>query len=175
MEPNAKKPVPSPKMGTRKSPTEDSPRVAGAQQVRREFSAGFLLFRLIENKRLYLLLDYGKHWDFTKGHLEQGENSWEAAVRELEEETGIKTVQRVGNFSRRMFYEFFSPKKGLIIRKTVTYFIGQTTCATVKISKEHEGYEWLEYDAARARLTYQNAKDLLQAAELSLRSTPPTE
>jgi 8-oxo-dGTP pyrophosphatase MutT (NUDIX family) len=175
MEPNAKKPAPNPRAVTHKSPSKAPSQAARLPQVRREFSAGFVLFRRVENKRLYLLLDYGKHWDFTKGHLEQGENSWEAAVRELEEETGIKTVQRVGNFSQRMYYEFFSPKKGLIIRKTVTYFIGQTTCATVKFSKEHEGYEWLEYDAARARLTYQNAKDLLQAAELSLQTTPPIE
>src|SRR5690349_6587521 len=65
---------------------------------RREFSAGFVLFRDSAEGPLYLLLDYGRHWDYAKGHLEEGETAWQAAVRELREETGIRQVDRVGRF-----------------------------------------------------------------------------
>ncbi|HUB27232.1 MAG TPA: hypothetical protein VL992_17540 [Tepidisphaeraceae bacterium] len=37
-----------------------------------ERSAGFIIFRREGNAgpRLFLLLDYGKHWDYPKGHLD---------------------------------------------------------------------------------------------------------
>src|SRR3978361_882574 len=83
-----------------------------------EFSAGFVLLRQTPGGPVYLLLDYGKHWDYAKGHLEEGETAWQAAVRELREETGIRQVDRVSNFQREMHYVFFSPRKGRI-HKTV--------------------------------------------------------
>ena len=88
---------------------------------RREFSAGFVLYRETPGGPAFLLLDYGKHWDYAKGHLEEGETAWQAAVRELREETGIRQVDRVGRSEREMHYAFFSPRKGRVT-KTVTFF-----------------------------------------------------
>ena len=150
-------PLPPPKRGSKKR-TEPK-----KKSTRREFSAGFLLFRDTPMGRLWLLLDYGKHWDYPKGHLEKGENAWQAAVRELREETGIKRVDRVGRFKQEMEYGFYSPKKGKI-HKTVTYFVGRTTDPEVTVSHEHTGYAWLDYDAAMQKLTYENAKTILRAA-----------
>jgi bis(5'-nucleosidyl)-tetraphosphatase len=135
----------------------------GKPAVRREFSAGFILFRRTPQGPRFLLLDYGRHWDYPKGHLEEGESDWQAAVRELREETGIRQVDRVGRFRRAMQYAFDSPRKGHV-RKTVTYFLGRTRGEAVKLSDEHEGYAWLGYEDALARLTYQNARDMLTAA-----------
>src|SRR5205085_12501327 len=83
-------------------------------KVRREFSAGFVLYRSAADGPRFLLLDYGKHWDYPKGHLEEGETAWQAAVRELREETGIRQVDRVGRFQRDMHYVFHSGKQGLV-------------------------------------------------------------
>jgi bis(5'-nucleosidyl)-tetraphosphatase len=139
-------------------------------KVRREFSAGFVLFRRTPHGPRFLLLDYGKHWDYPKGHLEEGESAWQAAVRELREETGIRQVDRVGRFQRDMHYAFYSPKKGHVV-KTVTYFLGRTRGETVTLSDEHEDFAWLPYEEARARLTYQNARDMLTAAWESLENS----
>ena len=55
-----------------------------------ERSAGLLLFNDTPGlPRRFLLLDYGKHWDYPKGHVEAGEDDVTAAHRELHEETGI--------------------------------------------------------------------------------------
>jgi 8-oxo-dGTP pyrophosphatase MutT (NUDIX family) len=132
-------------------------------KVRREFSAGFVIFRQTPEGPVFLLLDYGKHWDYPKGHLEAGETAWRAAVRELREETGIKHVDRIGRFQRNMHYLFHSKKKGLV-SKTVTYFLGQTRTSAVTVSEEHEGFLWLPYEQALARLTFDNAKQILSAA-----------
>jgi 8-oxo-dGTP pyrophosphatase MutT (NUDIX family) len=149
------------------------PRKAGGgkkRKVRREFSAGFILFRedaVVPGGIAYLLLDYGKHWDYAKGHLEEGETAWQAAVRELREETGIRQVDRVTRFERDMHYVFYSPKKGQV-HKTVTYFLGRTRSEAVKVSEEHEGFAWLGYEEALERLTYENAREMLRAAHEAL-------
>ncbi len=139
-------------------------------KIRHEFSAGFILFRDSGAGRLYLLLDYGKHWDYAKGHLEEGESAWQAAVRELREETGIRQVDRVGRFQKDMTYDFYSPKKGRV-HKTVTYFAGRTRTESVTVSDEHTGYAWLPYDQAMQQLTYDNARDILSAAHAAIEAT----
>ena len=59
-----------------------------------------------------------KWWDLPKGNIDQGETAGQAAVRELDEETGIKASE-----SDLEFLGFFSykPKKDLaLFRLTVT-------------------------------------------------------
>jgi bis(5'-nucleosidyl)-tetraphosphatase len=68
-----------------------------------EVSAGVILFH--SRPRLeYLLLDYGSHWDFPKGHIEEGEDPYTTARRELEEETGIQDARFVSGYFQRMRY-----------------------------------------------------------------------
>ncbi|MCL2647832.1 MAG: bis(5'-nucleosyl)-tetraphosphatase [Phycisphaerales bacterium] len=140
------------------------------RKVRHEHSAGFILFRMTAGGPVFLLLDYGRHWDYPKGHLEKGETAWLAAVRELQEETGIRQVDRVGKFQQQMHYSFYSPKKGRI-SKTVTYFLGKTRQETVVISDEHFGHAWLGYEDAMERLTYDNAREILRAAHDAMRNS----
>ncbi len=134
---------------------------------RYEQSAGFILFRQTPAGRVYLLLDYGKHWDYPKGHLEKNETQWQAAVRELTEETGITDVHRVADFCRRMEYRFVSSRKGPV-HKCVTYFIGRTQTQDVTVSDEHVGFAWLEYSQAMARLTFDSAREILTLAHKRL-------
>jgi bis(5'-nucleosidyl)-tetraphosphatase len=85
----------------------------------------------------------------------------------LREETGIRQVDRISRFQKDMEYWFYSPKKGRI-HKTVTYFLGQTRQTDVTISDEHAGHAWLPYDEALAKLTFENARDMLRAAHAVL-------
>jgi 8-oxo-dGTP pyrophosphatase MutT (NUDIX family) len=159
---------PQPSLFPNASPAQSAPR---KQQKNRksihEHSAGFIIFRQTPAGPVFLLLDYGKHWDYAKGHLEEGESPWQAAVRELREETGIRQVDRVTKFQQDMHYNFFSPKKGRI-SKTVTYFLGRTRTEAVTISHEHKSHAWLAFEDAMERLTYKNARDLLAAAHQAL-------
>src|SRR5688572_32975 len=92
--------------------------------AREERSAGFLIFhrRARDDAVRYLLLDYGRHWDFAKGHVDPGETDIEAAIRELREETGIRDLVPVPDFEREIVYFFRSARHGLI-RKTVVFFL----------------------------------------------------
>jgi 8-oxo-dGTP pyrophosphatase MutT (NUDIX family) len=134
--------------------------------ARHEQSAGVVLFREDRHApggRLFLLLDYGRHWDYPKGHLENGESPQQAALRELREETGIDRVELDPSFSRQVTYYFRHPKRGLV-RKTVTFFLGRTDQDKVTLSDEHVAYAFLPFDEALGRLTYASARRVLRSA-----------
>ena len=136
--------------------------------AREERSAGVVLVReTADGPPLFLLLDYGKYWDYAKGHVEKGEDDLATARRELLEETGIREVSFVGGFRREMVY-FFRSRRGLV-RKTVIFFLAKTRVQDVLLSDEHVDFIWLDGPAALGRLTYAGARQVLQVAIEHLR------
>lgn len=134
-----------------------------------ETSCGLVLYRMEEDQPLFLLLHYpAGHWDFPKGHIEEGDISEHAtAARELEEETGINDLKFIEGFREIIHYEY--ENKGKMSKKQVIFFIGETKMESVRTSFEHQDYQWLPYDAAYNRLTYENAKNLLKKTIAKLR------
>ena len=131
--------------------------------TQQERSAGVIVFRKGEGgEKLYLLLDYGKYWDFPKGHIEAGEDERAAAFRELAEETGISDIELMDDFRHEIVYFFRPPGRGLV-RKTVVFFVGQAKSADVKISHEHVGHGWLSGGEALARVKYPTARQVMRA------------
>lgn len=135
-----------------------------------ERSAGFVLFRQTDQGRVYLVLNYGRHWDYAKGHVEAGEDDLSAARRELLEETGIKDVRIVDGFRHEIHYKFKSRNKHLV-QKTVVFFLAETPDATVTLSDEHVGFLYLPFELAVNRLTYESAKQMLKQADQWIRET----
>jgi bis(5'-nucleosidyl)-tetraphosphatase len=136
-------------------------------------SAGIVVFRSQGRigQREYLLLDYGKHWDFPKGHPEKGESDAAAARRELMEETGIDDAELIPGFAHEIRY-FYKDSKKRLVAKTVIFFLASTHAKNVTISDEHVGYAFLPYEPARKRLTFSNAREILRLAEEFLRQHP---
>lgn len=133
-----------------------------------EVSAGVLVYCL-ESPREYLLLHYpAGHWDFPKGHIEEGENEKEAALRELFEETGIKEDEIELHKDFREEIEYFYKRGNELSHKKVIYLLAGTEKKEVRISEEHQGYTWLPYEEALDKVTFRNAKDLLKKARVSL-------
>ena len=111
----------------------------------------------------YLLLHYqAGHWDFVKGNVESGESEKDTVVRELREETGIADATFIESFREKI--EYFYRRQGTTIHKEVVFFLIQTHTQEVKISYEHVGYTWLNYQHALEKLTFKNAKSVLQKA-----------
>ena len=138
-----------------------------------ERSAGVIVFKRdgrVRGGRVYLLLDYGRFWDFPKGHVEAGEDDLSAALRELREETGISDARVVEGFGHEIQYFFRDKVRGLV-RKTVVFFLAETGTREIRISHEHEGGAFLPFDRAVERVTYKNAKETLMTAEAFLKQS----
>jgi len=134
--------------------------------MRRKKSAGAVVFNRKNGK--YLLLHYpAGHWDFPKGHIEKGESEINAAKREVFEETGLKIDTL---FGFREVIKYYFKEHGVLIEKMVVYFLGITEEDKVKLSYEHDGYEWLSYEDALQRITYNTSKKVLIKAHLFLKN-----
>ena len=111
----------------------------------------------------YLLLRYeAGHWDFMKGNVEPNESEKDTVIRELEEETSIVDAHFIDGFREKIAY--FYRRRGNTIHKEVVFFIIEARNGNVKLSYEHVGYEWLDYRHAMEKLTFKNARGVLQNA-----------
>lgn len=132
-----------------------------------ERSAGSVIYRKGRGRMLYLLLHYAAgHWDFVKGKIEPGESEMGAVVREAREETGLEGLKFSGGFEERFEYSY---KKGdATVQKGVVFFLARANTDEITLSHEHIDYAWLPYREARERLTYENARRVLEKANLFL-------
>ena len=128
-----------------------------------EKSCGIIL---IDDKNEYLLVRlHAGHWDFPKGHVEQGETEKETALREVLEETGLQAIILPG-FRETVTYLV----KGYI-PKEVVYFLGRPHNRDVNIQVEEvSDFAFLPYEAARKRLTFETNRQLLDKAQAFLES-----
>jgi len=141
-----------------------------------EKSAGAIIFRKEKGKIFYLLLHYPgashrakkDYWDFPKGHVEKGEKEIETVKREVFEETGLKDIKILDGFKETIKY--FFKWQGKNVLKFVTFYLAETKEKEVKISFEHIGYEWLPFEKAKERLSFKNAKEILEKANQFLRA-----
>lgn len=132
--------------------------------VLREFSAGAVVYRSERGVPKYLVLHYAAgHWDFPKGKIEEGETEKQAALREIFEETGIRVNGFGPGFSRAVRY--FFTRGGKKVFKRAIFFVAETSSKRVRLSDEHVGFAWLGLKAAEKRLTYGNARKVLEAAD----------
>lgn len=125
-----------------------------------EKSAGAVLYTLIDNKIYYLLsLDFHNNWGFPKGHLENGETSIQAALREIKEEVGIKATLDT-NFEKELVY--IMPNG---IEKHSLYYIGRYLDQTpIKQAEEVQDIKLLPYEEALKTLSFDSMKEVLKQA-----------
>ncbi len=132
--------------------------------VKRIYSAGGMVVRDFDGVKKVLVTQHSKHkgWDFPKGHIEIGESADQAALREVEEETGVKAeiVKKVGAT------EYFYYEEGTRVLKTVVYFLmkylgeGEVTTAF-----EVSATVWLPLEEVEGKLTFKDTKRLWKEVE----------
>jgi 8-oxo-dGTP pyrophosphatase MutT (NUDIX family) len=115
-------------------------------------SAGVVVVRRENDSWRYLFLRAYKNWDFPKGVVEEGEDPFETAKREVEEETGIKKLDfRWGSIFRET-----EPYLGG--KKIARYYMAETfeKKVTLPVSQElgraeHDEYRWMSCEELKKR------------------------
>ena len=150
-----------------------NPPIKKEQGIKKQVVAGFIIYRRTpEGIKFLLLYRRGGYWNFPKGHFEHGEKALDTALRETQEETGIKKseLRIIPNFRTKVNFHFFRGDKK--IYDTLLLYLAETHQAEVKISpREHSGFAWFLYpDAFKILGKYAGTKNALKQAYDFLRA-----
>lgn len=118
----------------------------------RILSAGVVVVRYFDDKPKFLLLRAFNYWDFPKGLLDPGEEPLAAAIREVEEETGLTGLD---------FHwgDVFKETEPYGHNKVARYYIAESKEGEAHLPvspelgrPEHDEFRWMSYDEAKELL-----------------------
>ena len=133
-----------------------------------QFSAGGVAFRKKEERIEVALISVGEdnRWQLPKGIVDKGESPEAAALREVQEETGVEAemVDRID----RIEYWYVSKEQGHSIRyhKFVYFYLLRYKSGDVG-DHDHEVNEarWVEIDSAIKMLAFESEKRIMAKAK----------
>ena len=140
------------------------------RKARIEHSSGGVVARRMDgNVHLLLIRDPYGNWGLPKGHVENGESSCEAALREVREETGLTHLEAgpsLGSIDRHFRL------KGDLVHKFCDYFLmasphGDTS---PEVSEGITECRWLPVDEAIETVAYDTAREVVVRAADALNS-----
>ena len=105
---------------------------------------------------------YGR-WAWPKGHIDQGEKSQGAALREITEEVGLEGLRILGKAGQT---NYFFRLKGDLIFKTVVFFLVEADAdEKLKVQKDEiMDARWFKAETALKTVEYKGAKEMLEKA-----------
>ncbi|MEI2664203.1 NUDIX hydrolase [Rossellomorea sp. LJF3] len=100
-------------------------------------------------------------WCYIGGGIEEGEKAWEAAYREVEEETGITNLSL---YSANTFDRIYSIEGNYIYIAPV--FVGFVADdQEVVLNEEHSDYRWLSFEDAMGIVSFPGNEEVLSFIE----------
>jgi len=134
-------------------------------------AAGLIIFRKASSESAeYLLLQtsYGNnHWSPPKGHVDPGEDDITTALRETEEEAGIKSEQLKVYKDVKIELNYVVKNKS----KTVIYWPAEVNSdQAVTLSDEHQDYRWLDIQGACSLCGFNDMENALREVHDRLNS-----
>ena len=117
------------------------------------------VYRKTGDKSKYLILKrartkmYEHLWQGVAGKIEKGEQAWQAAIRELKEETGLDPIRIFVADHVSKFYETHGDRVNLI-----PVFGIEVGSDIISLSREHSDFKWVDYDSACSYLVWRGQK-----------------
>ena len=137
---------------------------------RDEVSAGGVVYRHNgEQLEVLICKDAGYHrWVLPKGLVSKGEDYQTAALREVQEETGI-TARLVEALGAPEQYVYMA--RGVRVFKRVYYFLMEYVSGSIEThDHEMEEVRWVSIDEALSLLAYDGAKRMIMALKAKMES-----
>lgn len=154
------------KKTTKTNPTKKPTRSNRVSKAIREYTAGGLVYRTVGGKKEFLLIkDLKERWSIPKGHVESGETLEQTAIREIGEETGLKSLEIIDKLDKIHF--FYRMEGKLIFMTTFVFLIEATDISEVVIAENSEGIidvKWFSDIEAHDLIEYKDTKTLLEMA-----------
>lgn len=137
----------------------------------KEETGGGIIYRKIKGSiEILLIRDAKGRWTIPKGHVEQGERKHETALREIEEETGLKHLSIKDWLGKTKFN--YRRGDSLILMTTHVYLIEAHTETTKLRAGDSEGItavKWFPVKEALDLIEYENMSRLLLMALRKIR------
>ena len=117
------------------------------------------VFRKTKAGIKYLILKRAKTkmyehlWQGVAGKIEEGEQAWEAAIRELKEETNLEPIMLFVADHISKFYEKYGDRINF-----VPVFGIEVDSEMISLSEEHSDFKWVDYDTACSYLVWSGQK-----------------
>lgn len=124
-------------------------------ELRKEKSCGCIIIK--DNKVLLVYEKRRNFWGFPKGHVEEGENELETAVREVKEEVGLDV-----EIDEKKRYVLNYIIRDEIDKTTVLYLAKPKSEQIVMQESEIENVKWCEFEEALELLTFDNWKEIFK-------------
>ncbi len=107
---------------------------------------------------------HGTSWSLPKGHLEEGESAMAAALREIQEESGVSQLEFVrefGSYQRPKIGKFGGDDESEM--KTITMFLFKTNETSLKpIDSENPEARWVKVEDVSNLLTHPKDKEFFE-------------
>lgn len=127
----------------------------------KEISSGCVVYKR-EGDDIYLLmiLDRFGYWTFPKGKVEDGESLEETAIREVEEETGLRV--KIERYIRETNYTYTNENRESI-EKTVYWYLASATSGELNPRYgEIRKAKWVQIDFAIELCGYSSDKETIR-------------
>jgi dATP pyrophosphohydrolase len=96
-------------------------------------------------------------WQIVTGTIDEGETAYEAAFRELKEETGLEPKTLSIGPDVTAFYRHDNDSMNLI-----PLFIAEAGAEDIALCSEHCGHKWLSYEEAKKLVHWYDQKENLR-------------
>jgi 8-oxo-dGTP pyrophosphatase MutT (NUDIX family) len=149
-------------------------RSRSGRRARVETSSGGVVFRRDSTDVRFLLIrDPYTNWGLPKGHIEGGETPEQAALREVEEETGLSELHIVAPLPT---IDWYFRDRGKLVHKFCHFFLVESLGgeAVPQIDEGITECIWRPPSVAVETVSYSNAREVMRAAEQLLRTDPGT-
>ena len=108
-------------------------------------------------------------WSYVAGHIEPNETAWQAASRELAEETGLVAQALYATSFCEQFYDASSD-----CVMVVPAFVARVDhSCVVRLNGEHSAFRWLTFSAAIRELPFGSQRDLFAHVRREFIDRPP--